>query len=182
MGSSKTGKTGLNDDYLMELLMKGNYRTNLEKVKQELLKSLDDKNTYQLLQIWKVTKPGILRGFVEEKIAEKYQNYKGPYELLPTIAKKYFNRVGSIDAIVTLTYAKCEGINQRAMQKYINLMEEYLEYFDEFTNDNKVKDFKPEGFKNKIISFPNQSSKPATEEVKENGEVYKIKDFKSRRK
>ncbi len=165
MGSSKTGETGLNDDYLMELLMKGNYRTNLEKVKQELLKSLDDKNTYQLLQIWKVTKPGILRGFVEEKIAEKY-----------------FNRVESIDAIVTLTYAKCEGINQRAMQKYINLMEEYLEYFDEFTNDNKVKDSKPEGFKNKIISFPNHSSKPATEEGKENGKVYKIKDFKSRRK
>ncbi len=179
----KTKLVDMEDYYLVALLTNGNYKTDLEKVKEEISKRLELKSNLQLLSMWKDCKVNAMRELLEEKIAMKYQDYEGPYENLPGIAKRYFASVESLDAIITLTYAKCEQINQQAMYKYLNTMEEYLEYYDAFmlplyeTEGRDIDDTA-----SNIVSFSKKSSESTKKEQKEQAKIYKITDFKSRRK
>ncbi len=179
----KTKLVDMDDYYLVALLTNGNYKTDLEKVKEELVKRLEEKSVNQLLLMWKSCQVGAMKELLEESIAIKYQSYEGSYETLPSLAKKYFEGMQSIEAITTLTYAKCHEINQKAMYKYLATMEEYLEYYDVFMYPLYEKEGSDLEMPNKkIIDFKKKSITLDRKESKEETKIYKITDYKSRRK
>lgn len=170
--------TDLENYYLIGLLHSCNYMTDLEKVQKELSKRLDTKSCLQLLLMWKEAKNQNLKNILEEKLAVKYRDFDGCYEMLPNIAKKYFQDVESLDAIATLTYAKCEEINQQALFKYAEVMEVYL---DMMPSVAKNKDGDSNCY-NKIVSFQAHKNDTSQKELPEQTKIYRIKDWKARRK
>lgn len=179
MRISKTKLCNMPDYYLMGLLTNGNYRTDLESVKREFSNRLVCMPDFTLLGMWWRSKKGIIREILEDHLAIRYQNYQGPYDDLPVLATKYFERVTSVDAIGILTYSKCDLIHEMAMNRYHAVMEEYLTYYDEL--------YKTEGSdlglcSNKVIPFSKNkvSSCHTVDEIP--AKIYKISDFKSRRR
>lgn len=172
--------TEMEDYYLIGLLTNGNYRTNIERVKKEIAKRLENKSTRQLLLMWNKTKDSAPKELLEEALAERYKTYEGIYEFLPNIAKRYVEEVSSFDAIATLSSARCEKISQVAIQKYRDKMEEYLEYYDLYLG----KLYETEGSDLDIFHQENFLKQTADTKIKHRGlaKIYKISDFKSRRK
>ena len=172
--------TEMEDYYLIGLLTNGNYRTNIERVKKEFTKRLNCKSTLQLLLMWNKAKDGALKELLEETLADRYKAYEGIYEFLPNIAKRYLEEVSSFDAVAVLSSAKCEKISQIAIQKYRDKMEEYLEYYDLYLGNL----YETEG--SDLATFhtnrlPKQTTDTKIKEQKK-AKIYKISDFKSRRK
>ena len=154
--------TDLENYYLIGLLHSCNYMTDLEKVQKELSKRLDTKSCLQLLLMWKEAKNQNLKNILEEKLAVKYRDFD----------------VESLDAITTLTYAKCEEINQQALFKYAEVMEVYL---DMMPSVAKNKDGDSNCY-NKIVSFQAHKNDTSQKELQEPTKIYRIKDWKARRK
>lgn len=179
----KTELKDMSDYYLIGLLTAGDYKTNLHRVKEELSRRFKIKGCDELLMMWKNSKNDTICNLLEDHLAEHYQEYEGDYKELPKLAKKYFEKVKSINAIVTLTYAKCERINQQAMYKYVDIMGEYLDYYDEIMDSfYKTEGSDLESSISNITSFPKQKNTFQTENQKTTAKIYKISDLKSRRR
>lgn len=178
MAKRRIKVTEMEDYYLIGLLTNGNYKTNIERVKLEFSKRLNYKSTLQLLLMWKKMKDGAPKELLEETLAERYKTYEGIYEFLPNIAKRYVEEVSSFHAVVVLSSSKCEQISQIATQKYREKMEEYLEYYDLYLGDL----YETEGSDLSILEkLPKQTTDTKIKRL-EKAKIYKISDFKSRRK
>lgn len=173
----------MSDYYLMGLLTHGDYKTDLHMVQTELIKRLQLKSCKELLSLWKNSNKGVVHELLEYHLAERYQNYEDSYDSLSNDAKEYLEKVESIDAIVGLTYAKCEVIQQNAMHKYKSIMAEYLEYYDGLMASlYETEGSDLEMFPKNVVHFKEQRNNSNGLETKGTAKIYKISDFKSRRK
>jgi len=175
MGVCKISLKKLSDYYLFGLLTRGNYQTDPVAVKEEIASRMKKKSSSSLLSLWRLySERSAVRPILEEQLALRYQNYQGSYETLPLLAKEFFQEVGSVDAIVTLTYAKNDQIQKQAMGKYHDIMEEYLSCYNEL--------YQTEGEDLSIVSLGDNKKEIDTDRIKTPAKIYKMSDYQLRRK